>query len=89
MQSAKQYIKDTRNFLRKLNDLGKLPEKAILVTPYVVGLYPSIPHVDRLEALSAKLEEREDRGIATEDLLEMPRFVLKNKFFEFDSNIKQ
>ena len=89
MQSAKSYIKDTSNFLRKLNDLGKLPENAILVTPYAVGLYPSIPHVDRLEPLSAKSEEREDRSIATEDLLEMARFVLKNKFFEFDSNIKQ
>ena len=89
MQSAKSYIKDTSNFLRKLNDLGKLPENAILVTPYVVGLYPSIPHVDRLEPLSAKSEEREDRSTATEDLLEMARFVLKNKFFEFDSNIKQ
>ena len=89
MQSAKSYIKDTSNFLRKLNDLGKLPENAILVTPYVVGLYPSIPHVDRLEPLSAKSEERKDRSIATEDLLEMARFVLKNKFFEFDSNIKQ
>ena len=89
MQSAKSYIKDTSNFLRKLNDLGKLPENAILVTPSVVGLYPSIPHVDRLEPLSAKSEEREDRSIATEDLLEMARFVLKNKFFEFDSNIKQ
>ena len=89
MQFAKSYIKDTSNFLRKLNDLGKLPENAILVTPYVVGLYPSIPHVDRLEPLSAKSEEREDRSIATEDLLEMARFVLKNKFFEFDSNIKQ
>ena len=89
MQSAKSYIKDTSNFLRKLDDLGKLPENAILVTPYVVGLYPSIPHVDRLEPLSAKSEEREDRSIATEDLLEMARFVLKNMFFEFDSNIKQ
>ena len=41
------------------------------------------------EALSAKLEEREDKRIATEDLLQMARFVLKNNFFEFDSKIKQ
>ena len=89
MQSAKSYIKDSSDFLRKLNDLGKLPENAILVTTDVVGLYPSIPHADGLEALLAKLKEREDKSIATEDLLQMARFVLKNNFFEFDSKIKQ
>ena len=89
MQSAKSYIKDTSDFLRKLNEFGKLPENAILVTTDVVGLYPSIPHADGLGALSAKLEEREDKSIATEDLLQMAKFVLKNNFFEFDSKIKQ
>ena len=53
------------------------------------GLYPSISHADALKALSAKLEEREDKSISTEDLLKIDRFVLKNNFFEFDSKIKQ
>ena len=57
MQCAKSYIKDTSDFLRKLNELGKLPENAILATIDVVRLYPSIPHADGLEALSAKLEQ--------------------------------
>ena len=60
-----------------------------MVTADVVGLYPSIPHADGLEILSAKLEECEDKSIATEDLLQMARFVLRNNFFEFDSKIKQ
>ena len=89
MKSAKSCIKDTSDFLRKLSDLGKLPENAILVTADVVGLYPSIPHADGLEALSGKLEEREDESIATEHILQMARFVLKNNFFELDSKIKQ
>ena len=89
MQSAKLYLRDTSGFLRKLNELGKLPENVILVTTGVVGLYPSIPHADGLEALSVKLEEREDKSITTEDLLEMVKFVLKHNFFEFDSKIKQ
>ena len=89
MQSAKSYIKDTSDFLRKLTELGELPENAILVTTDVVSLYPSIPHADGPEALSAKLEEREDKSIPTDDLLQMAKFVLKNSFFEFDSKIKQ
>ena len=88
MQSAKSYIKDTSDFLRKLKGLGKVPENAILVTADVVGLYPSIPHEDDLEALYTKLEEQEDKRIATEDILQMAKFVLKNNFFEFNSKIK-
>ena len=52
----------------------------MLVTTDVVGLYPSIPHAVRLEALSTKLEERQYKSIATEDLLQMAKFVLKNNF---------
>ena len=51
MQSPKSYIKDTSDFLRKLNELGKLLEKAILVTTDVIDFYPKIPHADGLEAL--------------------------------------
>ena len=69
MQSAKSYIKDTSDFLRKLKELGEVRENTILVTADVVGLYPSIPRSDGLEALSVKLEERVDKSIAMEDLL--------------------
>ena len=55
----------------------------------MVGLCASIPRQDGLEALSIKLDRREDKIIATEDIFEMARFVLKNNYFEFDSMIKQ
>ena len=63
--------------LRKLSELGKSPENAIMITTDVIGLYTSIPHADWLEALLAKLEEREDKSVATENLLQMAKFVLK------------
>ena len=88
MRSAKSYIKDTGNFLNKLRELGSVPQNALLVTVDVVGLYPSIPHQDGLDALSIKLEQREDKKISTEDLLEMAQFVLKNNYFEFNSKVK-
>ena len=81
-------IKDTSDFLRKIKKLGKVPDGAILVTADVVGLYPSIPHEDGLDALSEKLETFQDKKIAKEDLLKMAKFVLKNNFFEFNSNSK-
>ena len=48
-----------------------------MITTDVIGLYTSIPHADWLEALLAKLEEREDKSVATENLLQMAKFVLK------------
>ena len=84
MESAKSSVKNTSNFVRKLNELAKLPKNAILVTTDVIGLYHNIPHTDGLEALSTKLKERQDKSIASEDLLEMAKLVLKNNFFEFD-----
>ena len=60
-----------------------------MVATDVISLYSSIPHADGLEVLSAKLEEPEDKSIATENLLQIAGFVLKNNFFEFNSKIKQ
>ena len=54
----------------------------------MVGLYPSIPHQDGLEALSIKLDQREEKVIPIENILEMAWFVLKDNYFEFDSMIK-
>ena len=42
-KNVKSYIKDTNDFLCKLNKIKKLPDDAIMVTIDVVGLYPSIP----------------------------------------------
>ena len=41
-QKIKSYIKDTNDFLRKLDALPSLPEGIILCTIDVVGLYPNI-----------------------------------------------
>ena len=52
MCSAKSFIKDTGDFLNKLKELVSVPQNSLLVTDDVVGLCPSIPHQDGLDALS-------------------------------------
>ena len=44
------YIKDTTHFLNKLDNLGRIPANAILVTLDVAGLYTNIPNYEGLEA---------------------------------------
>lgn len=89
MQSGRSYIKDSGHFISMLKDLGEVPKNSILVTADVVGLYPSIPHLDGLEALRKKLETRTNKKVATADLVNMAEFVLTNNIFEFGQLCKR
>lgn len=53
------YIKDSRNVIKKINNLDE----------DVVGLYPSIPHKVSLRAL--RQDKKDDKTIPTEELLKM------------------
>ena len=66
-----------------------IAQDALLVTTDVVGLYPSIPHEVGLKTLKETLDKRENRNIATNDLIKMAEFVLKNNYFEFNGQVKQ
>ena len=59
MQESWSYIKDSGDFLKKIKNIGKIPEGAILVSADVIGLYPSISHGAGLEALQKRLNERD------------------------------
>ena len=83
------YIKDPGDFLKKTKYIGKIPKDAILVTADVIGLYPSISHEDVLEALPKSLSERDSVKVPAEDIVRMADFVLKNNFFEFNSEVKR
>lgn len=84
------YIKDTNDFLRKLGELQRLPEGAILCTIDVVGLYSHIPHDEGLEALKESfvtyggMEEGEWEGSLGEYIATFAELVLKSNNFEFN-----
>ena len=44
VQTTQSFIKDTTHFLNKLEQLGQLPQNALLVTLDVSSLYTNIPH---------------------------------------------
>ena len=87
IKNVKSYIKDTYDFLKKIKSLPPLPENAILCTIDVVGLYPNIPHVEGLSAIRKALDEREDKTISTDSLVELAELVLKNNIFEFGEKV--
>jgi hypothetical protein len=52
VKSLPNVIRDTTDFLKRLQDLGDIPEGAILCTMDVVGLYPHIPHLEGLSSMT-------------------------------------
>ena len=86
-KQVKSFIKDTNDFLQKLEGLTDLPDDFLLCTVDVIGLYPNIPHKEGLAAVKKALETREDKSISTETLLELCELVLKNNIFEHNGRI--
>ena len=84
VSQSRSYVKDTNHFLSRLSKLGKIPEGALLCTVDVVGLYPSIPHGEGLEAIREALDRRENPGVATDTLVGLASLVLENNYFEFN-----
>ena len=62
--------------------LPPLSDDVILCTIDVVGLYPNIPHDERLIAMWKALDLQKDKRILTESLIELAECVLKNNIFE-------
>ena len=89
MQNEWSHIKDSGDFIKKINNLDSIPENAILVRADVVGLYPNIPHEVVLRALREVLDKRDKKTISTEELLKIAEFMLKNNYFVFGNKIKQ
>ena len=73
--------------MKKLSSLPKLNDNVLLCTVDVVGLYPSIPHQDGLDAIRSALSKRDDKTVSTESLLELAKIVLENNVFEHNLSL--
>ena len=71
------YIKDTNHFLKRVKGLGSLPKNAILCTIDIIVLYPNIPHEESLASIKKHLDNRENKEVTTDTLVELPDIVLK------------
>ena len=65
-----------------MKNLKDIPEDVLLVTTDIVELYWNILHEAGLKTLKEALDKRENRNIATNDLIRMSEFVLKNTYLE-------
>ena len=80
-------LKDTRNFVNRIQDLSDLPEISILVSFNVAGLCPHIPHEGGIKTMAEYLKTREDKNVSTKSLYDLTSIVLKENYFELSSQI--
>ena len=80
------YIKDTTDFLNKLQQIKHLPPDTLLVTLDVRSLYTNIPHNEGIEACRAALNTRQVLQPPTEDLIHLIKLILTKNNFVFEED---
>ena len=70
------FIKDTNDFLCKLQSLTIVPFGSLLVTLDVSSVYTNIPDDEGWEACREALNTREDLSTPTEDIINLMSFIL-------------
>ena len=87
VHTTPSFIKDTTHFLNKLNELGRLPSNAILVTLDVSSLYTNIPHREGIDACRHYLSNCNytTSTIRTEAFCDLIRIILNMNIFEFNN----
>ena len=86
-QRCSSYIRDTKDFLCKLDAVKNLPVDTILVTLDVSSLYTNIDQDEGTEACFRKLEKRKNKSFPSEVLRRLIKLVLQNNVFRFGNQL--
>ena len=83
---TKSYIRDTQDFIRKIKDLGPIPEGAILCTLDVSSLYTNIPNNEGILAVALKLRSDPSKTPIASFILDLLKLVLHSMNFTFNGD---
>ncbi|CAM5112749.1 unnamed protein product [Eretmochelys imbricata] len=81
--STPSYLRDTTDFLRKLQSTSDLPDNTILATMDVEALYTNIPHKDGLQAVRNTIPD----NVTANLVAELCDFVLTHNYFTFGDDV--
>ena len=86
-RSLDSYVKDTADFLRKLQNALYVPTEALLVTLDVTSLYSNIPHNDGIKACEHFLNSKTSNSdVSTESACDLISTVLTKNHFQFNGD---
>lgn len=80
------YLKDTNDFLNRIDSIQSIQDIDKLYTMDVTSLYTHVPHKECLEELSHLLNLREDLTPPTESMVELTPLILNNNYLKFESS---
>lgn len=84
VENLPSHIKDTTDYLKKMENMNPLPTNTLLVSMDVTSLYTNIPHDDGIAACREIWDRRSVQEPPTECLVEMLTLVLKHNNFTFN-----
>ena len=82
VKELKSYVKDSTDFIWKINSMEKIPDNSILVTMDVRSLYTNIPNKEGIETVETTLKRK---NIGTTIISTFLRLVLTLNNFVFNS----
>ena len=74
------YVKDTNDFLRKLDAIKYVPDNAYLVSLDVKSLYPSIPNAEGIKAVKDSFDKHTSKNVTTKVITFFGSYYSLNKF---------
>ena len=85
--TMKSYVKNTTDFVNKIESVGRVPEGTLLVTLDIVSLYTNIPHLEGLGTIQRLLNARRTKltNPTNNDLIRLLALVLRLNHFEFNN----
>ena len=87
-KSLKSRIKDTSHMLEiidDLNEVGPLPDSAILVSLDIENMFPSIDNEHGLQTIRSKLDSRKDKNPPTDCIVEALEVILTSNNSVFNN----
>ena len=84
VNGIKSHIKDTTDFINKIEQITNLPENAILVTMDVKSLFTNIPHSEGINAVARALEKLENSNVSNRVIIKLLSLTLYLNNFEFN-----
>jgi hypothetical protein len=87
MSQNKSYVRDTQHFIQKLNEIGPLPEDAIIATLDVTSLYTNIPNLAGIKACVKAICLDPDLDINPNYLIKLLGRVLMRNYFTFNGQM--
>lgn len=84
VDNIKSHIKDTTDFVKKIESIEELPEDAILVTMDVKSLFTQIPHNEGINAVAKALEKLDNPTASNRVIIKLLSLTLHLNNFEFN-----